>query len=121
MTVAKAAINQKTALALLRRARDEKGSDYVDPNSSLTNSSKCAYFRRSGAAGCIVGHVLDYAGVRPFTPRSRYNKISILGLTAKYDNLFTAGAVRVLQAAQDVQDLQGSWGLAVSAATALAH
>lgn len=46
-------------LALLKRAVDEKGTDYVYPRKMSTGGT-CDY-SRDGVPSCIVGHVINYA------------------------------------------------------------
>lgn len=56
-------IKRTEALALLNRAVEEKGKDFIyfDQEGAL---GACAYFHDE-EPGCIVGHVLSYVGVKP--------------------------------------------------------
>lgn len=52
---------KEDVLAMLERAVEAKGADYVDPGSIETYGS-CEY-AKNGAPSCIVGHVFDYLGL----------------------------------------------------------
>lgn len=123
-------ITKKRALADLRRARDEKGADWIDPQWHR-DYLKIQYATSRGAPLCIVGHVLAYEGVKL---RSIYNAGSITELFPDPDPIgehkstdlllytknpkvaVTRAALKVLRVAQKMQDSGETWGSAVAAA-----
>lgn len=128
-------IDYDEAVALLKRAVEEKGADYVYP---ISASGSCEYVR-VGEASCIVGHVINYVspealaviGVLENHNRSwpvadmqverienLYRELS----REAYETLpvkFTRKATEFLGEAQSRQDAGYSWGETL--ARALTH
>lgn len=55
-------LTYEEARALLARAVEEKGADYVYPAGLKDNNDQCVYFAEGGPA-CIIGHVAAYLGI----------------------------------------------------------
>lgn len=89
------------AIALLNRAVQEKGEDYVYPE------TRCVYFMDE-EPGCIIGHVLSYKGVSK-SDLGFYNLSPVMHLdvAADGDTLF------LLKEVQRLQDTHFKWGEAV--------
>lgn len=120
-------IDLTEALELLRRARDEKGADYIDPR--VESGEECQYATSRGRPLCIVGHAFHYARVnlRPiwnaprvselFEDTVRYKKRApddVLPYRKTPKKLgITREALEALQIAQRRQDDGKSWGRAV--------
>lgn len=116
-TKVRPAINRKRLESLLRQVVAGR-EDYTDPNVGKSNG--CKYFHRDGRPSCIVGNLLVAAGVDvPFTPRSKYNKVTVDELATTFPELFTEAAASVLYDVQDLQDSGVTWGEAVR--PALSH
>lgn len=131
-------LTKARVLADLRRARDAKGKDYVDPK-ALTGGD-CQYATSRGAPMCIVGHVLDYEGVnlKPIWNSGSVDELwldpavtviadgvlefvaqkprDILRLRSDRSVGITRQALKALEAAQNSQDTGETWGDAVAMA-----
>lgn len=115
-------IDAPEAIELLERAVQAKGEDYVDPNAA--NGDGCMYGDEYGHPACIVGHVVFYLGINPDAIKagSVYRAISVDGVLDGGLNViegspkFTNAARDVLGRAQTVQDNEGTWGAALTAA-----
>lgn len=121
-----AVLSKDNVIELLERAVEEKGADYVDPNS--LNGSGCQYADENGAPLCIVGHVFSYLG-EPLAPTSDVwdeaipwnadtDAASLIDdgefkeIVVQDDNVVAS----VLYAAQVQQDGKRTWGEALEAA-----
>lgn len=107
-------VDKREALQLLRKARDEKGKDYIDPNSE-DDWGMCEYTTPDALAGCIVGHVFTYAGVPLGGLRYVQGDAAAVvrqACVSSYVN-FTPGAIKALAKAQQMQDTGSPWGEAV--------
>lgn len=116
-------ITKKDALRLLAEAVEKKGRDYVDPNAA---DGDCTYLDTAGRRpGCIVGHALHAAGVKPKVLRD-LDHLTVSGFGAEEPIVvatlaekgvaLTGGAVAVFREAQIKQDDGMSWGVALTAA-----
>lgn len=122
-------IDTTEAVALLNRAVEEKGKDFIyeDEDGTL---SQCAYFHGS-EPGCIVGHVMSYVGVKPehlVHEEENFNRgatIDSLDLArALSENAgveFTHEAKWAMLQAQCHQDRGAIWGDALAAAQVWAN
>ena len=88
-------LTDEEAVALLQRAVEEKGADYVYEHPTYTDpetneeveDSTCFYFDPgAGTPSCIVGHVLAYKGVT-------MEEIDGDNADTTVDNLFANGTV----------------------------
>lgn len=116
-------ITKAEVLTLLERAVNDKGAHYVDPQADFDN---CSYVVE-GKPGCIVGHVLFYAGA-PIETLERWDRdVSALQgvvgrLEPDQDSVELGGvelerdALIALHEAQKVQDANGTWSNALAAA-----
>jgi hypothetical protein len=78
------------------------------------NNVVCKYFDQNGCPSCIVGHVLDKAGLK-IANGSAENTTRFQTLGIAKDN-FTENAIRLLRIAQLRQDAGSTWGAAVKEA-----
>lgn len=107
-------INRPTAVALMKRAVEEKGADYVYQALDVEEGPSCTY-SRDGAPDCLVGHALHYAGVT-VEELERLDRASRVGIPApiipkEITRLsFTQGAKLAFKRAQEQQDRGLSWG-----------
>lgn len=108
-------IDEKLALELLRKAVEEKGAGWVDPNAA--EGQGCQYVDDQGAPSCIVGHAMVFAGV-PSSDLIEDGDVYDLaqGLTHKERLYLERGALRVMMEAQSWQDRGTTWGEALEAA-----
>lgn len=128
-------INAQQALALLKEAVDERGSDYcydteagdyrrIALGFAEGDGPGCFYLHDDGP-GCIAGLALFKAGV-PLEmlgdmdmASKRKEVVGGTGVTSLVSWLaerrvhLTARAARVLRSAQTVQDAEGTWGRAL--------
>lgn len=126
-------IGKEQAIALLKRAVEEKGEDFVyAPNANSTDKS-CTY-EAGGQPSCIVGYALSYVGVP-------VEKLAALDNADDTHQIFATGikflsedgvleeiagvtltpqAQDILTKAQAYQDDGESWGGSVRAAEELA-
>lgn len=109
-------IDHVEALALLGRAVNEMGEDYVYP---VYDEGFCKYFREDGSPSCIVGFVLDYKGIS-IEHYATLNAEEVNELRAGGVIDLTDKAIAVLEAAQRTQDHSGTWGDALAEATRVA-
>lgn len=112
------------ALALLKRAVEERGEDYVYPaelkgprpgDLREVSETTCRYFT-DGAPSCIAGQALAYLGftqadLAPHENRGASYVFEALGLN------MTRAAVYGFEAAQGAQDSGQPWGEALKDAT----
>lgn len=101
------------SLDLLRRAVQEKGQWYVDPNAE---SDGCQYVNGDGQAGCIVGHVFAYLDwLRYIDDYNNTDTVDQLADQADFPAI-DEDALLVLRWAQSKQDQGGTWGEALAVA-----
>jgi hypothetical protein len=112
------------AVDLLRRAVEDKGPEYIDPNSS---EDGCVNMNKDEdgnlCPSCIVGHVLVYAGVdMEFLFKYNGEAADTCLLVNEYVEGFdiTKEAVAVLRVAQQHQDSGKTWRDAVNHARHIA-
>jgi hypothetical protein len=142
-------ITAETALELLRKARNEKGSDYKYEAIERDSGGTCVYTTPDNEPSCIVGHALAYAGV----PLSVLHAIDYGGATVTIKNDYdeyertyelgmddtpisdaevldwlerngyelSSGAVDLFRIAQAAQDAGNTWGEAVHRAQNVAN
>lgn len=97
------------ARALLVRAIEEKGADYVYPR---PNAGQCYYFHDTNEPGCLIGTVLAYLGFDSSEVRE--------GCSASENipGLIPITPMEVTDAlfhAQEMQDTGSTWGQALIA------
>lgn len=118
-------IGKSEALALLKRAVDEKGEDYVYVTPSgerAGNGASCLYFHDE-QPGCIVGHALHYVGIKredlifedkyglnDLNVETGINEPHLVGLLRDCNVEFTDEAHAILTRAQSEQDSGTPWG-----------
>lgn len=109
-------LTYEEARALLARAVEEKGADYVYPADLKDNNDQCVYFAEGGPA-CIIGHVAAYLGITQADVDSHMLEgqdaetfVQGLGLHIADDHLGTA-----LRQAQAMQDDGYPWAWALRA------
>lgn len=119
------------ALALLRKAVETNGADYVYPNWKETFG--CRYFGSAGEPSCIVGHVLADKGVTlaELSGLDECRSVragSVANLDLSPPELAKRGlieadprTVALLKEAQWQQDYGVAWGLAVEKAVRVAN
>jgi len=120
-------IDSEKALALLKRAVEERGADYVDPNAGGEIPCTYAYPDDSGVIhpSCIVGHALYYAGVRDETLRDVADVGDASELRGWFTEQYREGiideeveitpsAATLFLVAQRKQDLGRTWGEALN-------
>jgi hypothetical protein len=108
------------AKALLERAVEEKGKDfrYTQPKDEWGNAV-CVYFDPdTKAPSCLVGHVLQYAGVTAYELES-----SLANFSTDVDDLYRHDILKadgetlmLLTIAQSEQDMGQTWGDSVDEA-----
>lgn len=116
-------IDVARAVELLREAVAERGADYVDPRAAA--SRECAYVK-DGQCACLIALALHKGGVTIDTLRGFVGEIreAIDALVERGVDIgvwIVEDAVGVLEAAQSVQDLGGTWGNALVAAERFAQ
>lgn len=99
----------------LVRAVEEKGADYVYPNSERVKSNihetpVCQYFV-GGKPSCIVGHVLYYDGV---TDIDEGRAAQVVAHDLSYYGSLTRLQLMALTEVQTIQDNGGTWGKALA-------
>ena len=108
-------ITYEETIELLQRAVTEKGDGH-------TSDARYAAFSNGyhlvNKPNCLVGYVLSYLGINLVTevmPGEQFHRQrpSIVGR-------FSPRAITALQAAQDIQDDDGTWGEALIAAKEVA-
>lgn len=114
-------IGADRAMELLTMAVEERGADYVyrNPETGQTGmeGGQCLYVHTSPegpAPGCIGGLALTLAGV-PLATLALHENRSVKEVCERliWDCLAVGSdAVRILQAAQSIQDRGHSWGTA---------
>lgn len=119
-------ITKANVIELLERAVAEKGADYIDPSTEYDNCSYLNTFddTSNDKPGCIVGHVLHYAGADADLLHRWDANVS--GLTSEQivaaDEFELEGvmldlpAFTALMTAQNHQDKSETWGRALEAA-----
>lgn len=121
------ALTYDDALALLRRAVEEKGADHVyrkrgpqlDDDGGFVSGSGCMYFDPEDhyVPACIIGHVFSYLGLGYHDLPHGCNNLAITGLINDRGMLVTDEYAQLLfEYAQDLQDLGRPWGQAVTEA-----
>lgn len=101
-------LTHEEARALLARAVEEKGADYVYPEFE----TGCSYLDGEGNPSCLVGFVLTYAGVSGFEIENCEGTQAAEVVGSIFPD--TEDRVRAaLRAAQQVQDNGGTWAEAV--------
>lgn len=117
-------ITKANVIDLLEKAIAAKGADYVDPACEYDNCSYLAVSAGNDKPGCIVGHVLHYAGADADLLHRWDANVS--GLTSEQivaaDEFELEGvmldlpAFTALMTAQNHQDKSETWGRALEAA-----
>ena len=113
-------LTAKKALGLLADVVQKQGEDYVyreDPR-VIKAEETCVNRYPDGEPACIAGHVYrllaDAGHFEWDAVPMRHTAGWVLGtIGASAGFTYTDGAVRVLTAAQDIQDTGGSWGKAL--------
>ena len=101
-------LTYEEARALLARAVEEKGGDYVYPDAEYG----CSYLWGDRTPACLVGHVFIYAGVTPGDIEAHEGTQAAEVVSSLFPD--TEDRVRAaLRAAQTVQDNGGTWAEAV--------
>lgn len=121
-------ISKTAALRGLSAAVKKRGKDYIYPAAEKNEHGSCRYVvRRDGelAPSCIVGEVLVDLGVDPKKLfGTRLNSLSILSNSQLFERRLgieiNEEAVAILNKAQDLQDREHTWGIAVREARRLA-
>lgn len=121
-----AVLSKDNVIELLERAVEEKGADYVDPNSR--NGNGCQYADENGAPLCIVGHVFSYLGEPLQATENDWDELVPWNADTDaasliddedfevVDVLDRDVVASVLYAAQVQQDGKHTWGEALEAA-----
>lgn len=116
-------LDAPTALRLLTHAvqRNGAGFTYTRPLVAGNPTPVCSYFTDDSAPSCIVGHVLRDFGAPADLIRLRGNSIGVYSLAARLEMAsdefqISKAAVKVLVAAQEVQDEGLPWGDALARA-----
>lgn len=116
-------IDGSRAYALLKKAVERKGPDYVTPEvpgSSTLNGSR-GYYIHNGKAHCPVGVALNIAGVTLAEfPVESYLSAEHLNACLPARVKFSGTALQVFEAAQRRADKGATWGEALSTAAAFA-
>lgn len=109
-------ITADDTIATLRAVvKGKEGFHYKPPDGDT-----CVYIC-GGKPSCLVGHVLYSLGwpVERLMDFDSQRSNGIGSLRVCYGDIATQDAVDILEAAQDTQDLGGSWGEALAQAEAL--
>jgi len=115
-------LNYNDARALLDRAVEEKGADYVYPEGERENwggrENLCSYYTKRGGEvvpSCIIGHVVDYLGLRKkfLAKREQYEGGPGTSILRTLGVPLTAKAEALLDEVQTQQDEGRPWGDAV--------
>lgn len=102
--------------ALLVRAVEEKGADYVytppenAPDDEMITPGDCVYRDGDGSPSCIAGHVASYIGVL-----DELTEGMIVGAQEALHAPIAFDAIQGLDAAQSAQDRGKPWGEALAA------
>lgn len=84
---------------------------YDPPNNNEFGPASCLYTHADGSAGCLIGQVLDLAGIERPTHAS-YGNAQTIDLIQQRNN-FTGDAIAFLLEIQRHQDSHSSWGSSV--------
>jgi hypothetical protein len=108
------------ALALLQRAVDEVGADYVDPIAAANGPGSCMYVYNTatwgGCGNCLIGKALTYLGVDVAGLISGVVMLAPKGILRERGVDLTPDALPAWAAAQRAQDRSATWGQALAAA-----
>lgn len=105
-------INADRAIALVDQAVIVRGTDHV---CQREDGGVRYVYARHGRPSCLVGQVLQLAGVPPRVLEDLRGPITTLDVPGAR---LTDGARDVLQIAQSIQDTGATWGEAAAAARA---